>query len=104
MARVREQQFERHMSDSEALMWNLEKDPTFSSWFASITLLDRTPSIERLRARLAHAVKQGRTGSASRKRCPARVPAGRSNKGAALVPASSRVLASNALAFPERFR
>ncbi len=56
MARVREQQFERHMSDSEALMWNLEKDPAFSSWFASITLLDRTPSIDRLRARLAHAV------------------------------------------------
>ena len=34
-------QFERHMSDNEALMWNLEKDPALSSWFASITLLDR---------------------------------------------------------------
>lgn len=53
---MREQQFERHMSDNEALMWHLEKDPAFASSFASITLLDRTPSIERLRARLAHAV------------------------------------------------
>lgn len=56
MARPREQQFERHMSDSEALMWNLEKDPALSSWFASITILDRPPSLERLRARLARAV------------------------------------------------
>ena len=56
MARVREHQFERHMSDNEALMWNLEKDPAFASHFASITLLDRPPSLDRLRARLAHAV------------------------------------------------
>lgn len=56
MARAREQQFERHMSDSEALMWNLEKDPALSSWFASTTILDRPPSMERLRARLARAV------------------------------------------------
>jgi len=44
------------MSDSEALMWNLEKDPALSSWFASVTLLDGPPSMERLRARLANAV------------------------------------------------
>ncbi len=56
MARPREQQFERHMSDSEALMWNLEKDPALSSWFASITILDRPPSLDRLKARLARAV------------------------------------------------
>ena len=56
MARPREQQFERHMSDNEALMWNLEKDPALSSWFASITILDRPPSLDRLRARLARAV------------------------------------------------
>lgn len=55
MARQREQQFERHMSDSEALMWNLEKDPALSSWFASLTLLDRPPSMERFRARIANA-------------------------------------------------
>jgi WS/DGAT/MGAT family acyltransferase len=56
MARPREQQFERHMSDSEALMWNLEKDPALSSWFATLTILDRPPSLDRLRARLARAV------------------------------------------------
>ncbi len=58
MDRVREMQFERHMSDNEALMWNLEKDPALSSWFASITLLDTPPSFERLRARLAVAVSE----------------------------------------------
>jgi diacylglycerol O-acyltransferase len=56
MVRPREQQFERHMSDNEALMWNLEKDPALSSWFASVTILDRPPSLERLRARLSRAV------------------------------------------------
>ena len=56
MERVREMQFERHMSDNEALMWNLEKDPALSSWFASLTLLDTVPSLERFRARIAVAV------------------------------------------------
>lgn len=56
MAREREMKFERHMSDNEALMWNLEKDPALSSWFASITILDTVPSIDRLRSRLAVAV------------------------------------------------
>jgi diacylglycerol O-acyltransferase / wax synthase len=58
MERVREMRFERHMSDNEALMWNLEKDPALSSWFASITLLDTTPSVELLRSRLAVAVAE----------------------------------------------
>ena len=56
MDRAREMQFERHMSDNEALMWNLEKDPALSSWFASVTILDTVPSLERLRSRLAIAV------------------------------------------------
>lgn len=37
-------------------MWNLEKDPALSSWFASLTILDRPPSMERFRARIANAV------------------------------------------------
>lgn len=49
-------QFDGHMSDNEALMWNLEKDPALSSWFASITILDQPPSMDRLRARMAKAV------------------------------------------------
>ena len=33
--------FERRMSDVEALLWNVDKDPYLSSNFASVTLLDR---------------------------------------------------------------
>lgn len=43
------------MSEAEALMWHLEKDPFLTSSFVSITLLDRPPDIERLRARMLRA-------------------------------------------------
>lgn len=42
------------MSDSEALMWNIEKDPAMSSWFASLSMLDTAPSMDRLRTRLLY--------------------------------------------------
>jgi WS/DGAT/MGAT family acyltransferase len=45
------------MSDVEALMWNLEKDPYLASTFANVTILDRSPDRARLRARMAHAVR-----------------------------------------------
>lgn len=44
------------MSDVEALMWTLEKDPHLSASIANLTLLDRVPDVDRLRARLGHAV------------------------------------------------
>jgi WS/DGAT/MGAT family acyltransferase len=47
---------DRRMSDAEALMWNLEKDPYLSSTFANVTILDSVPDLDRLRARLARAV------------------------------------------------
>jgi WS/DGAT/MGAT family acyltransferase len=47
---------ERRMSDVEALMWNLEKDPYLASTFANVTVLDGPPDPDRLRGRLAHAV------------------------------------------------
>lgn len=47
---------DRRMSDVEALMWNLEKDPHLSASIANVTILDRTPDPERLRARLEAAV------------------------------------------------
>jgi WS/DGAT/MGAT family acyltransferase len=47
---------ERRMSDVEALMWNLEKDPHLSSTFANVTLLDRAPDRDALRARISGAV------------------------------------------------
>ena len=45
------------MSDVEALMWNLEKDPHLSSTFANVTLFDRPPDIDRLRERLVLATR-----------------------------------------------
>ncbi len=48
---------ERRMSDLEALMWNLEKDPMLGSTFANVTVLDRPPDIDALRRRLDHATR-----------------------------------------------
>jgi WS/DGAT/MGAT family acyltransferase len=47
---------ERRMSDVEALIWNLEKDPYLASSFANITVLDQPPDPDILRSRLAHTV------------------------------------------------
>lgn len=58
MARPREQQFERHMSDNEALMWNLEKDPALRSTFLSVSFLDSPPSFDGFRARMVRAVHE----------------------------------------------
>jgi len=44
------------MSDAEALMWTVEKDPTLRSDFLNITLLDRAPDPDRLLAKVATAV------------------------------------------------
>ncbi len=49
---------ERRMTDVEALMWNLEKDPHLSSSIANVTLLDQAPDAERLRGRLDRASEQ----------------------------------------------
>jgi diacylglycerol O-acyltransferase / wax synthase len=50
-------QYAPRMTDVEALMWNLEKDPRLSSSIASLTILDRPPDRDRLRSRLALAVQ-----------------------------------------------
>lgn len=42
----------RRMSDSEAMMWRLEKDPYLASTFANITILDRSPDMDALYARM----------------------------------------------------
>ncbi len=52
----REVHGDRRMSDLEALMWNLEKDPHLNSTFANVTILDRTPDLERFRRKMARAV------------------------------------------------
>lgn len=56
MVADREMRAGRRMTDVEALMWNLEKDPHLSASIANVTLLDRSPDRERLRARLERAV------------------------------------------------
>jgi len=42
----------RRMSDTESMMWRLEKDPHLASAFANITILDRTPDMDALCARM----------------------------------------------------
>lgn len=56
--REREVRSDRRMSDVEAMMWNVEKDPFLSSTFGSVTLLDQPPDIDRLRRRLLHMVQR----------------------------------------------
>ena len=54
--RERSVRSERRMSDVEAMMWNVEKDPYLNSTFGSITILDQAPDFERLRRRLLRMV------------------------------------------------
>ena len=48
--------FEPRMSDTEALMWSLEREPLLRSSFLSISVLDRPPDFEAFRRRVAGAV------------------------------------------------
>ncbi len=50
--------FDRRMSDAEAVMWRLEKDPYLSSTFANVTILDKPVDAARLRARMEYAAHQ----------------------------------------------
>ncbi|MGI9577851.1 MAG: wax ester/triacylglycerol synthase domain-containing protein, partial [Microthrixaceae bacterium] len=45
-----------HMSDFEALMWQLEKNPALSNTFANITVLDRAPNAPVLVDRMTRAI------------------------------------------------
>ncbi len=45
------------MSDLEALMWTLEKDPRLAASIATVTILDQAPDRERLRDRMAMATE-----------------------------------------------
>src|SRR5437764_1300767 len=53
----RPMRFDRRMSDTEALMWTIEKDPALRSSFLQITILDQQPDYERFRGRMARAVE-----------------------------------------------
>ncbi|MET0147475.1 MAG: wax ester/triacylglycerol synthase domain-containing protein [Ilumatobacteraceae bacterium] len=54
--RPREQRFERRMSDAEALMWNIEKDPWLNPSGGSLILLDQPLHIEHFRAQITSTV------------------------------------------------
>lgn len=45
------------MSDAEALMWAVEKEPALRSDFCNLTIVDGDLDDERLRAKIAHAVR-----------------------------------------------
>ena len=52
----REFRFEQMMSDAEAMMWNIEKDPRLSSSFGTVTIVDRPIDIDVMRKRIGRAV------------------------------------------------
>ncbi len=54
--REREQRFEQRMSDAEALMWNIEKDPWLNPSGAAVTILDRPVDAEHFMQTMRAAV------------------------------------------------
>src|SRR3954454_2663665 len=53
---VRAQRFERRMTDAEALMWNVEKDPWLNPSGGAISIHDRMLDMDHFRAQLAFTV------------------------------------------------
>ncbi|MCX7619889.1 MAG: WS/DGAT domain-containing protein [Acidimicrobiales bacterium] len=49
---------DRHMTDVEALMWNVEKDPYLSSTFGNVTVLDRPPDLPYFERKLLRMVER----------------------------------------------
>ncbi|MGH9289012.1 MAG: wax ester/triacylglycerol synthase domain-containing protein [Acidimicrobiales bacterium] len=50
--------FESHMSDFEAIMWNVEKDPWLNPSGGVVVVCDRPPDVEDYRRRIANAVAE----------------------------------------------
>lgn len=50
-------QYETRMSDSDALMWNIEKDPVLRSTITAVAILDRRPDREALLFRLERGTR-----------------------------------------------
>jgi diacylglycerol O-acyltransferase len=46
------------MSDAEAIMWTVEKDPALRVDFTNVTILERSPDAKRLRATVERAVEE----------------------------------------------
>lgn len=54
----REQRFDTSMSDAEALMWNVEKDPWLNPSGGTVIVFDRRPDLDHFRRQLAWAVSE----------------------------------------------
>src|SRR6476659_2782243 len=52
-----EARFTHHMSDEDALMWNIEKDPILRSTILAVAIFDRPPDWNTLRDRLARTTR-----------------------------------------------
>ena len=50
-------QYETRMSDSDALMWNIEKDPILRSTITAVAILDRRPDRDALLHRLERGTR-----------------------------------------------
>ena len=48
--------FASHLNNSDALLWNIEKDPCLRTTIVAVSLLDRTPDWDRLVERVSDAV------------------------------------------------
>jgi WS/DGAT/MGAT family acyltransferase len=55
-SRPREQRFEQRMSDAEALMWNVEKDPWLNPSGGMVSICDQPIDFDQFRLRLRNAV------------------------------------------------
>jgi len=55
---VRGVTFQRRMSDFEALMWNVEKDPWLNPSAGVVVVCDRPPDVDDFRRRIANAVAE----------------------------------------------
>ena len=56
--RERAQRFERRMSDAEALMWNIDKDPWLNPSGCSLLILDGPIDVDHFRSHVAQAVAE----------------------------------------------
>src|SRR5581483_2990755 len=58
MDRQRELAFERRMSDQEALMWNVEKDPWLNPSGAAMSILDRPIDMDYMLAKVRYGLSR----------------------------------------------
>ena len=58
VATIVEPSFEQHLGASDAVLWDIEKDPVLRSTITAIALLDRLPDWDRLERRIHHGSVQ----------------------------------------------